>query len=109
MKVTKAKSERSPSNLVERVGRNRYGVRICRNVEQLDDGTFSFDSYRSTFSASTYAELLAQIIHTCYSLDDETNLINDFLAEGGTQKYRTYREFVAWAKAQAKSLFQEVS
>lgn len=106
MTITKSTSEVRPQNKVERISKGKYSCRICDNIIENDD-SFSFDSYRSSFCAATYSELLVNIIHTRYSYDDETNLINDFLAEGASEKYTKYRNFVAWAKETAKSLAGE--
>ena len=106
MRITKAKSEVLPQNKVERLAPNRYSCRICDNIESIDGG-YSFDSYRESFTALTYQELLVNIIHTRYTYDDENNFINDFLTQGMNNKYKVYRDFVSWAKETAKSYFKE--
>lgn len=106
MRVTHIVAENIPQDSIEKVGSNKYFCRICDNVELTDNG-YDFDSYRGQFLASSYQELLINIIHTRYSYDDETNLINDFLLEGDNPKYKKYRDFVAWAKIKAKSFFEE--
>ena len=106
MTITKSTSDVRPQNKIERISKGKYSCRICDNIVESDN-SFSFDSYRNSFCAATYSELLINIIHTRYSYDDETNLINDFLAEGANEKYTKYRSFVAWAKEMAKSLAEE--
>ena len=106
MRITKAKSEVLPQNKVERLAPNRYSCRICDNIESIDGG-YSFDSYRESFTALTYQELLVNIIHTRYTYDDENNLINDFIDGGENPKYRAYRNYVSWAKKVAQQYFDK--
>lgn len=103
MTIVQSNSEVKPLNMVEVLGNDWYAVRICDAIEQTDD-EYNFISYRDTFRARSYGELLAGIIHTRYSYDDETNLINDYLERGENDKYTAYREIAAWAKAQAKEI-----
>ena len=105
--ISKAFSDNKPINRIELQGENIYNCRICDNVVELSqDGstTYQFDSYRNIFSAKTYEELLVGIIHTRYSYDDETNLINDYILRGPNEKFQKYRDFVDWAKKTAKEL-----
>lgn len=107
MKMNKAFSEVYPQNKIESLGNNLYSCRICDNVVELPQGsstTYSFNSYRDTFEAKNYEELLIKIIHTRYTYDDENNLINDFLERGTNDKYSKYRAFVSWAKETAKKI-----
>lgn len=105
--INKAFSNTLPQNKVEFLGDDYYSCRICDNIKELsqeNSNTYSFDSYRSSFHAKTYQELLINIIHTRYSYDDENNLINDFLEKGTNENYTNYRNFVSWAKETAKNL-----
>lgn len=107
MVITKSFSNSLPENKIEQLEENKYSCRICENIVKLSDdspNTYSFDSYRDIFVADRYEDLLTKIIHTRYSTDDETNLINDFLEQGANEKYSKYREFVSWAKSEAKRL-----
>lgn len=107
MTINKAFSNTFPQNRIEDLGNNKYSCRICDNIEELSEGSpnaYSFDSYRSVFTAYKYEELLVNIIHTRYSYDDENNLINDFLEKGANENYSKYRQFVSWAKEQSKIL-----
>lgn len=106
MRISKATSEIRPQDTIEQLSANRFSCRICADIVETDDG-FNFTSYRDSFSASSYPELLVNIIHTRYTYDDENNFINDYITEGMTKKYQDYRNFVAWAKSQAKSYFKE--
>lgn len=106
MRISKATSEIRPQDTIEQLSANRFSCRICADIVETDDG-FNFTSYRDSFNASSYPELLVNIIHTRYTYDDENNFINDYIAEGMTKKYKDYRDFVAWAKSQAKSYFKE--
>lgn len=106
MRISKATSEIRPQNSVEQLSTNRFSCRVCADIIETDEG-FNFTSYRDSFNASSYPELLVNIIHTRYTYDDENNFINDYIAEGMTSKYQGYRDFVAWAKTQAKSYFKE--
>ena len=106
MRISKATSEIRPQDTIEQLSANRFSCRICADIVETDDG-FNFTSYRDSFSASSYPELLVNIIHTRYTYDDENNFINDYIAEGMTKKYQDYSNFVAWAKSQAKSYFKE--
>lgn len=106
MRISKATSEIRPQDTIEQLSANRFSCRVCADIVETDDG-FNFTSYRDSFNASSYPELLVNIIHTRYTYDDENNFINDYIAEGMTPKYQSYRDFVAWAKSQAKSYFKE--
>ena len=77
MRISKATSEIRPQDTIEQLSANRFSCRICADIVKTDDG-FNFTSYRDSFSASSYPELLANIIHTRYTYDDENNFINDY-------------------------------
>ena len=106
MRVSKAISQTKPENKVERISTNNFACRVCDGIIESDNG-FEFTSYRDSFLASSYSQLLIKIIHARYSYDDENNFINDYLAEGATKKYQVYRNFVDWAKSVAKLYFQK--
>lgn len=99
-------SEKSPKNIVEQLSSCHFSCRACDNIQEKKDGFF-FDSYRKTFTASSYSELLVNLIHTRYTYDDENNLINDFIDGGENSKYRAYRNYVSWAKKVAQQYFDK--
>lgn len=105
MRISTAISNTYPQDSVERLSANRFSCRVCENISKEKDD-YVFTSYRDSFFADSYAELLVNIIHTRYTYDDENNFINDYIAEGMTEKYKAYRDFVTWAKERAKFYFK---
>lgn len=87
MRISKATSEIRPQNTIEQLSANRFSCRVCADIIETDDG-FNFTSYRDSFNASSYPELLVNIIHTRYTYDDENNFINDYIAEGMTKNIK---------------------
>lgn len=56
-----------------------------------------------------YPKMVAKYIHEKYSADDETALINNFLADPEThgQEYATYQAYRAEVKQAVKEAFDE--